>query len=120
MRAAVWWAVAVLSAAGCKRAEAPRAPEPAVRFLELFPNGADTRSPLIVAIHGRGDTPENFAQLWDGFPGKAQLALPQAPIAFGPGWSWFHWPPGMTEDALAAEIAPREEQLWRGIGHAQQ
>jgi phospholipase/carboxylesterase len=86
-----------------------------IRFVSLFPNGADPTSPLIVAIHGRGDTPQNFADVFAGFPGKAQIALPQAPIAFGPGWSWFDGPPASSEDALAANIGAQEEKLWKGI-----
>lgn len=46
--------------------------------------------PMIVAIHGLGDDPENFSHLFDTFPEPARLIAPRAPLAAEEGgWSWF-------------------------------
>jgi phospholipase/carboxylesterase len=61
-------------------------------YLEVMLGGAqpDEPAPMIVAIHGLGDEPHNFAGLFDGFPEPARLILPRAPDAFvDGGWSWF-------------------------------
>lgn len=45
---------------------------------------------MIVAIHGLGDDPGNFAHLFDTYGGTARLILPQGVDATeGGGWSWF-------------------------------
>lgn len=86
-----------------------------VDFVELFPNGADASSPLIVAVHGRGDRPENWVDAWRKFPEKAWIALPRAFTAFGPGWSWFDLHEGMTDAELGAAVGEAEARLWRGV-----
>jgi phospholipase/carboxylesterase len=61
-------------------------------YLEVVLGGARPEEPLpmIVAIHGLGDEPQNFAGLFDAFPERARLILPRAPDAFEDGgWSWF-------------------------------
>jgi phospholipase/carboxylesterase len=86
-----------------------------VEFLELFPNGADERSPLIVAIHGRGGRPEDWADAWRSFPKKAQIALPRAFDPFGPGYSWFEFRDGMTDEQFGAEVGRAEARLWPAV-----
>lgn len=51
---------------------------------------ADAELPMLVAIHGRGDTPEGFKDLVDGLPVTVRLIVPRAfdPLPDG-GWSWF-------------------------------
>jgi phospholipase/carboxylesterase len=64
-------------------------------YVERILGGADASDPLpmIVAIHGLGDTPDNFAHVLDTFPGKARLILPQGVDPLDPldggGFSWF-------------------------------
>lgn len=68
----------------------PRAGE--LAYLEVMLGGAQPEDPLpmIVAIHGLGDEPHNFAGLFEAFPEPARLILPRAPDAFeAGGWSWF-------------------------------
>src|SRR5688572_5867286 len=84
-----------------------------VRF--VFPRGTAPTLPLVIGIHGRGADPEDFAQLFRDFPGKVELAIPQAPTPFGGGWSWFALAGGMSDEALAASIGPAEEKLWPAI-----
>jgi phospholipase/carboxylesterase len=63
-----------------------------LQYLEIVLGGAqpDEPLPMIVAIHGLGDAPENFAHLFDTFTEKARLVLPRGvDPSEGGGWSWF-------------------------------
>ncbi|MET0595280.1 MAG: hypothetical protein ABW133_21450, partial [Polyangiaceae bacterium] len=86
-----------------------------VRFLVNFRGGADERSPLVIAIHGRGDTPDHFARLFQDFNARAELAWPQAPERYSDGFSWFPGSRGMTETELAASMDAAEKRLWPAI-----
>jgi phospholipase/carboxylesterase len=56
-----------------------------------YTGGADPQSklPMIVAIHGLGDRPENFARIFDALPVKARLVLPRGLTTHGDGFAWF-------------------------------
>lgn len=106
-----------VAALGCRR-DAPGA-EPireasreqtvaGVRFLEVFSQGADQTSLLLVGLHGRGGSPERFGRALRELPAKLALALAQAPLAYASGAQWFDWPPAMTDDALADAIGAAE------------
>jgi phospholipase/carboxylesterase len=86
-----------------------------VRFLVNFRGGADERSPLVIAIHGRGDTPDHFARLFQDFTARAELAWPQAPERYSDGYSWFPGSRGMTDAELAANMDAAERRLWPAI-----
>lgn len=70
--------------------ELPRVGE--IHYLELVTANADPESPLpmIIAIHGLGDSPQGFRTLLEGFDRPARVILPRAldPHEEG-GWSWF-------------------------------
>jgi phospholipase/carboxylesterase len=83
-----------------------------VPFVELFERDANDTSPLLVALHGRGDTPEGFARAWHDFPVKLEIAVPQALLPYGPGRQWFDWPRGSSEDQFAAAVGAAEATLW--------
>lgn len=80
-------------------------------YREVLLGTADPEQPLpmIVAIHGLGDTPDNFRHVLDHFPEPARLILPRGldPTKSG-GWSWF---PIRARD-------PDVEALSQGIAHA--
>jgi phospholipase/carboxylesterase len=61
-------------------------------YAEVMLGGASALDevPMIVAIHGLGDEPHAFAELFSTFPEPARLVLPRglAPTELG-GWSWF-------------------------------
>ena len=59
-------------------------------FLE-FTTGQEkaAKLPVIIAIHGLGDRPENFARLYRNAPIAARWIIPRAPSAYGRGYSWF-------------------------------
>jgi phospholipase/carboxylesterase len=83
---------------------------------ELFNQGADETSPVVVAIHGMGDSPGNWAPTWRRLPVKAHVVLPRAPHHYaGGGWSWYKYEVGMPDDELARGVAEAERQLWATI-----
>jgi len=86
-----------------------------VHFVLLFEQDANDASPLLVGLHGRGDTAEGFAHAWRNFPAKLEIALALAPLPYGDGRAWFDWPPGMTDDALADAVGAAEAKLWPAI-----
>ena len=83
---------ALLLLVACARTEAP---PPAVQLKQLFPNGGDTSSLLVVGLHGRGDTPDGFAGLFSDFPLPAEVVLPRGHQPFHDGFQWFDWAPGI-------------------------
>lgn len=44
--------------------------------------------PLIVVVHGLGDTPENFLELFQELPLRARFAAARGFDAFGDGYAW--------------------------------
>lgn len=104
---------------GCARAKTPTWPRRTkyenVDFIELFPNGADETSPLVVAVHGMGDKPDNWIETWSAFPGRAQIVLPRAFTKYGEGFSWFEFRDGMTDAEFGAEVGGAEEKLWKAV-----
>ena len=49
----------------------------------------EDRVPIVVAIHGLGDSPEGFVGLVEGFDRPARFIIPRALDPHEPGWSWF-------------------------------
>lgn len=86
-----------------------------VRFLTHYVDGADDSSPLIVAIHGRGGTPEKFESVFEGFETRAEIALPQGFDAFDKGFQWFDWPRGTGDEEAGRRMGVAEDRLWRAI-----
>lgn len=74
--------------------------------------GADERLPLIVAVHGLGDRPEAFLELFDALPFRARVVAVRGLDPYHDGFAWF--PIGGADgdgasfrravDALAAAI----------------
>ena len=135
-RRVFFWAAGGALGLACSKPPAPEPKKPpptwprttsheSVEMIELFPQGADESSPLVVAIHGRGDKPENWVDDWSTFPEKAWIVLPRAPLPWGsappdggkPGSSWFELRDGMTDADLGAAVGDAEAKLWRGISH---
>ena len=75
------------TAAACARG---RHVEP-LPYVELVTGGAaaDAELPLILALHGRGDTAEDFATLFRGFAVPARVAVLRPPHPWGSGQAWF-------------------------------
>jgi predicted esterase len=49
-----------------------------------------TEIPLIISLHGAGDTAKNFIKLWeaDAEKGGFMALVPEASSAYGPGYTW--------------------------------
>lgn len=98
-----------------------KAPGPRTRTVEgvevheLFTNGASESSPMIVAIHGRGDHPRRWVEAWRSFPRTAHVVVPRAFEPFGDGFSWFSLRPDMTQDEIAASLGGAEARLWPAL-----
>jgi phospholipase/carboxylesterase len=89
---------------------APSGPPEAagVRYLEQLTGGATAgeRLPLVVAMHGLGDRPESFVQVFAAIRAPARLIVPYGE-PWREGFSWF--PPGSLDDPA---------QLAEGTGRA--
>lgn len=91
----------LLCSYGCRPAEAevaPRAPGAApapaaarLTYVERIVGGAKAsdRLPLLVVLHGLGDTPESFLHVFDDVSTPARLIAVRAPDAWGEGTSWY-------------------------------
>jgi phospholipase/carboxylesterase len=77
-------------------------------LLEVLTAGAHETDtlPMIVAIHGMGDRPENWVDSFAKFPIPARVFFPRAPTPYGNGFSWFSYPPKSVDDlTLGVELA---------------
>jgi len=81
-------------------------------YVELATGGlaANARAPLVIAFHGLGDRPENFAGLFRDFPVPARVVLPHSSTAYGDGYSWFDFHLG-DPDFSAPFIAETADRL---------
>lgn len=77
----------------------------------------DAKLPWIVALHGLGDTPHGFSQLFSGLPLRAHVYLIQAPIAYGSGFDWLGERVSGDPGRLALAIAHRLEDLGQLLDH---
>ncbi|MFO8071943.1 MAG: alpha/beta fold hydrolase [Polyangia bacterium] len=88
-----------LALAGCRCGDGrPPGPEPvavaggeALEALELTTGGADPDAelPLVLGVHGLGDSPRGFRGLYQGMSVPARVVLPRAPASWGHGFAWF-------------------------------
>ena len=95
---------------------APRAArvEP-LPYLEIVTGGAapDAELPLVIALHGRGDTAENFAPLFRELPARARVAILRPPHPWGDGQAWFvgAWAHPETRPKIAAELRAHADRV---------
>jgi phospholipase/carboxylesterase len=98
-----------LLAACTKQGGAPEAPN-----IVVVPFGTQAPdAPLVVVLHGRGDTAEHFAKPWAD-AGLGGVAL-EGPIAYEQGRAWFIMQPGLTDEQLRAELTASAQTLWPAI-----
>jgi phospholipase/carboxylesterase len=64
-------------------------PGPSLEYIELVRGAERPSLPLIIAVHGMGDRPEHFQEVFGDYPGEARFILPRAPTPQGDGASWF-------------------------------
>jgi phospholipase/carboxylesterase len=62
-----------------------------VPSVELTTGGAraEDRLPLVIALHGYGDSPQGFATAFAGFEGRARIVIPHSDKPMGTGYMWF-------------------------------
>ncbi|MBE7462392.1 MAG: hypothetical protein HS116_02755 [Planctomycetes bacterium] len=68
------------------------------------PYKPEKKHEVILALHGAGDTAENFTRFWTGFAKKrgSILAVPEASSKAGPGYTW-------NSDDIARIVATLED-----------
>lgn len=87
-----------------------------LHFVELVKGNARASDPLpmVVVIHGMGDTPH--PEWVESFSVPARIILPQAPIPYGAGYSWFTYRTIDGEpEKLAYEIRKAAIQLAQAV-----
>lgn len=69
--------------------------------------------PMVVAIHGLGDTPEGFEPLLSAFADPARLVFPRGLNPHGKGFAWFGNGPSRTTEitAAATQLAAMLDEL---------
>jgi len=90
--------------------------EPQPALLEIATGDANADTPIVVAIHGMGDSAANFSRFVARYRGAARFILPQAPTRFHNGFSWFEFLPNMSDADFGKAIAVAEEGLWKAVG----
>ena len=95
-----------------------------IEYLEILTGGARTEEklPMLVAIHGLGDTPEGFAGFAGSLKMPARVIVPRGLDAyngsFGNGWSWFPIRArDKNRDALANGIGRASAAIAAGMAH---
>lgn len=89
-------------------------PEGPVPYLVVEPAAATDDLPLVVALHGRGDTAEGFARFARELRLPARVLVARAPLDFGRGKQWFEKGAPDAEAqvlARAADIAALAREL---------
>lgn len=65
---------------------------------------------VVVAMHGLGDRPERFGQVFESLSTPARILLPAAPHPYSSGYSWFT-ADRSDEEAFAADLAAQADAI---------
>jgi phospholipase/carboxylesterase len=120
--AAIGLCLALAATACGRREDAPSAAiaaavPPPLEFVEIGATGAAS-APLVVAVHGLGDRPENLAALYRDLAAPCRLVLPRAPIPYHGGSSWFDIDiPYAPDAALGERVAAAADRVAALIDH---
>ncbi len=101
----------VASVAGCEHRPGPERP-PAQPTLKWVRGNPDSEAPILVVLHGLGDTPEGILRLAEALPFPHEAHAPQAPSAWGEGFAWFA-PGAASQDpqTLCADVRAAADQI---------
>ncbi len=88
-------------------------PAPSLRFVVRVTGGAaeGARLPLVVALHGLGDSPEAFIGFVTEMGLRVRVAAPAGPDRWGDGYAWFASRAGTSPSAWAAGIRRAADAL---------
>lgn len=113
--------LALALVAACDSGAPPPAPPraqteasaPGLEWIERLTGGARAEEPLplVVAMHGLGDRPESFGEIFAGFDAKARIVLLRAPDRWGNGYSWFPFRATDGDELRARGIAVSTERV---------
>jgi phospholipase/carboxylesterase len=67
----------------------PVAPAPLAYVEQVLGGRADDELPMLIALHGLGDSPEAFLELFAGLDLRVRIIAPRAPDPYAVGTSWF-------------------------------
>lgn len=83
------------------------------RYLEMVTGGAesDDTLPMVIGLHGMGDEINDFALVYHDLPAKVRVVLPEAPVTYGDGFSWFETRVTGDQDRLTAELVAQADAL---------
>ena len=106
-------ALPAASAAAAHPSGTRDAPTPPLEWTERVTGGATAGEPLplVIAMHGLGDRPEAFGELYSGFDQRARVVLLRAPDPWGTGYSWFPFRAHDGDDLRAKGIAIAAERV---------
>jgi len=90
---------------------------PSTEPLTWIERGGQGELPLIVALHGRGDQPERFSQVFEELEVPARVLLVRAPLDEGRGRGWFSFRLGF--DAAMDDLGALLPRLHQTIGDYQ-
>jgi phospholipase/carboxylesterase len=82
------------------------------RVLDVPRTAGAPSTPVIIGLHGLGDSPENFARLFSELTPAAEIDVIEGFEVSGDGHAWFSWPPGTSDDQVASAIDAAERRLW--------
>jgi phospholipase/carboxylesterase len=88
-----------------------------VQYLEIVTARADPASelPLVMAIHGLGDRPENFAPVLADLDEPARLIVPRALSAYHGGFSWFPFRGELRDEAVEKGVVAAAQALAKAL-----
>lgn len=93
-----------------------------LEYRQRVPDGADTESPTLVLLHGRGADETDLLNLWPHLPDGMILVAPRAPFpasawGYGPGWAWYRYiADDRVIDATLEESLSRLDRLVERLG----
>lgn len=67
-------------------------------------------------MHGLGDRPESFGELFASFDGKARVVILRAPDAWGDGFSWFPFRPNDGDALRSRGMSDAAERVVAMLG----
>jgi phospholipase/carboxylesterase len=119
--------ISLVAPLGPSWASEAKNPTPSLEYVEFITGGGDGSGmlPLIIAVHGMGDRPENFIRIFHELKVPARVVAPRAPHPYGRGFSWFQplkrsatraeWGRGITDQAKKIDALIKRLKKKHGV-----